>query len=547
MSLLSSRGRLFKLNEHVLLIIAAFYVASFQNTAFWNKALRLLNVYNITDILFIISIFIFIFTTTLIVFNLLCWKWTLKPVIILFLVIGALCDYFSAAYQVYIDRMMLVNVFKTDVHEAFDLLTLRLFFRVLFLAVLPGIFVIKTSVIRPQKVSHYLLIKCGVIVAAFLLLLGTSLPMYKDYASFFRNNVGIVKLVTPSNYIIASVSYLKQFYYSSFKKHQQIGLDARQVKDSTIEGNKKKTVLVIVVGETARAQNFSLNGYDKETNPLLSRQNNLVSFQNATSCGTVTAYSVPCMFSAQNREKFSYNDADYTDNLLDMLNRAGIHVSWIENNAGCQGVCARTGSRTITNQSCHEGLCSDENLITALADELKAISKDSVIVLHTNGSHGPAYYQRYPKAFEKFRPSCNTNQIQSCSQTELLNTYDNTIVFTDYVINRLIEELKRYDTTLNAGLIYLSDHGESLGEKGVYLHGTPYMIAPREQTHIPMIFWASDQLSQARRIDLSCLQKKALNEEVSHDNLFHTVLDLMRVQTDLYRSNLDLIDNCEKK
>lgn len=174
---------------------------------------------------------------------------------------------------------------------------------------------------------------------------------------------------------------------------------------------------------------------------------------------------------------------------------------------------------------CIDGECYDDVLFHGLEEYINNLQGDGVIVLHTIGSHGPTYYNRYPPQFKKFTPTCDTNEIQTCSQQQLVNTYDNTILYVDYIVDKAINILKAHQDNFTTSLVYLSDHGESLGENGVYLHGLPYSIAPETQKHVPMLLWLSEDYQQRYQISQTCLQKRASAEDFSQDNLFSTLLD----------------------
>lgn len=254
-------------------------------------------------------------------------------------------------------------------------------------------------------------------------------------------------------------------------------------------------MLVLIVGETARAQNFSLYGYEKNTNPLLSENKEIITFKDVSSCGTATAISLPCMFSHLDKKQFNLTDANFTQNLLDIAKLAGYDVIWKDNDDGCKKVCNRVHKidAKIGNKQpfCFGNYCHDDILLDGLNEELNNINKDTLIVLHTMGSHGPTYYKRYPEQFKKFTPTCDTANLQDCTQEQIINTYNNTIVYTDYIISSVIDILKN-QKQLETAMLYVSDHGESLGENNIYLHGLPYAIAPKEQKQVPMILWLSD-------------------------------------------------------
>jgi len=325
-------------------------------------------------------------------------------------------------------------------------------------------------------------------------------------------------------------------------------LDANPTIEATKNGNPK--VVVLIVGETARAQNFSLYGYEKITSPRLDKNSEIIAFHDVSSCGTSTAISLPCMFSATKRKHFNLSDANRTQNLLDIAIAAGYKVIWKDNDDGCKKVCDRVGkidAREGNKQPyCFGDYCHDDILLNGLEDTLKSVKKDTLIVLHTMGSHGPTYFKRYPDKFKQFGPTCDTANLQDCSQEQIINTYDNTILYTDYLIESVIGELKKHKN-LQSSMLYVSDHGESLGENNIYLHGLPYAIAPDEQTKVPMILWTDKSTASALALDVSCLKKDAETKEFSHDNLFHSLLHLMGIKTSAYESKFDIFAPCVRR
>ena len=327
----------------------------------------------------------------------------------------------------------------------------------------------------------------------------------------------------------------------------RIGEDAH--KGPLISGQQKKTVLVLVVGEASRAANYSLNGYDRETNPELKKQD-VINFPQASSCGTETAVSVPCMFSGMTRSKYDADQAHHQEGLLDVLKHAGINLLWRDNDGGCKGACDRVPHTDMTqwnlDQFCKDKSCIDDVNFYRLDNVLDGLKQDTVLVIHLMGSHGPAYYRRYPDNFRKFTPTCDTNEIQDCDHQALMNTYDNTILYTDSMVSKTIDALKARQASMNTALIYLSDHGESLGESGIYLHGTPYMLAPEQQTHIPFMFWLSPDYAKNFGINEQCLRDHAAKNAVSQDNLFSTVLGMMDVKSSVYQQQLDILSACRQ-
>lgn len=443
---------------------------------------------------------------------------------------------------------MIANVFETNPGEAEALITAKFLIWVIVFGVLPSLFVIfAVKVVNGHSIIKSLGLRLVNIIVSIVVIAAMYYSLMAGYTLFIKSYKDTIKLITPSNYIYGLIRYTQEIY-QTHQPFVHIGMDAK--RQAKTEGHKKRLV-VIVVGETSRAKNFSLNGYERETNPLLKQQQNLINFEHAYSCGTATAVSVPCMFSAMDREDYDGSDAVRQDNLLDILARTGINVFWKENDGGCKGVCNRIPYEDISlkepKAQCPAGLCYDINLLNNLDTYINKQTDDTVIVLHTNGSHGPAYYLRYQQAQEKFTPACKIYQVDNCPLGQLANAYDNTIVNVDFVLNATIELLKKHSNNFSTAMLYMSDHGESLGENGFYLHGAPYNIAPDEQIHIPMIFWLSDSFIKDKKISRSCMADVAkYDKKVSHDNLFHTVLGAMDITTEQYKAKLDLFRLCEE-
>jgi lipid A ethanolaminephosphotransferase len=293
--------------------------------------------------------------------------------------------------------------------------------------------------------------------------------------------------------------------------------------------------------ETARADRFSLNGYQRITNPLLANEN-VISLSQMYSCGTDTAYSLPCMFSNLGRSDYTHAQGKNMNNVLDILSRAGVEILWRDNNSSSKGVADRITYQNFKSKRVNticDIECRDEGMLVNLQSYVDVQNdKDILIVLHIMGSHGPAYYKRYPDKFKVFTPICKTNQLNECSNEQINNAYDNTIVYTDYFLSKTINFLKSNQSQFKTAMFYMSDHGESLGEHGLYLHGMPYFIAPKEQIHVGSILWFSDEFS--KDIEIELLNKKA-NTKLSHDGVFHTLLGLMNVETHIYKKKLDYI------
>jgi lipid A ethanolaminephosphotransferase len=367
-----------------------------------------------------------------------------------------------------------------------------------------------------------------------LVLLVTGLVFSSHYASFFREHKRLRYYANPATWIGSTVRFSFGTMKAEAKTVRPIGKDAKIPASDT-----DRELIILVVGEAARADRFSLNGYAKETNPLLAKED-VISFTNFYSSGTSTAIAVPCMFSVFGRSGYSEQKARETENLLDVLQHAGVNVLWRENNSSSKGVAARVAYEDYqspkTNPLC-DVECRDEGMLVGLQDYIDRKERgDITIVLHQMGNHGPAYYKRYPKKFEKFTPVCETSQLEECTNEQVENAYANAILYTDYFLSRVIELLKRNSGEFEAAMVYIGDHGESLGENRIYLHGLPYFMAPHEQKHVAAVMWFSDSF----KIDKKALRAKA-DLPFSHDNLFHTMLGLMEIETSVYDKGLDIL------
>ncbi|MBI0548841.1 phosphoethanolamine transferase EptA [Pectobacterium parmentieri] len=535
------------LNSITFVLIFSAFITLAQNIAYYRQALQLLDMTDWSTLLFFLSMPVVIFAVLNILFTLLAAPYLRKAVIVFFLLTGAAAQYFMLNYGIIIDRTMIQNLVETTASESFSLLTPQLVAWVFFLGVIPAVLAIWIKIKPAKPTTLYIGMRVLSVIISLFAILSVAAFFYKDYASFMRNNKELVKAITPSNIVAASLSYHKHSALANLPL-EQIGLDAHKV--SPPSPTAKKNLVILVVGETSRAQNFSLGGYGKETNPLLAKDN-VVYFENTSSCGTSTGVSVPCMFSNMPRQSFNGDVASHQEGLLDILQRAKVNVLWQENDGGCKDVCTRVPTVDVTSLKlpglCTNGECHDEALFHGVEDYINKLDNDGIIVLHTIGSHGPSYYQRYPDAFKKFTPTCDTNQIQTCTQEALTNTYDNTILYVDFFLDKTINLLKQHQDKFNTSLVYLSDHGESLGENGIYLHSMPYSIAPKQQTHVPMLIWLSTGYQQKQAIQDTCLRQSAKQQDYSQDNLFHTILGMFTIATKEYQPQLDILQPCRDK
>jgi len=518
-----------QLNQYTLSILAAIIFTSFYNISFFSNVF---NIYNFTgkNILFLCSLYIFSTGIILLLLSLVISKYTVKPILVLFFLISSLTGYFMDTFSIPIDHNMIRNVMQTNIKEAFDLFSYDLVLYVLILGILPSLFIIKVK-LTPLLFKQSLLYRFTLIILLILIMSLSVVTSSKHYTSFFREHKSLRYYSNPTYWIYSVYQYINKTFNSEPLVLKEIGNDARIITSST-----KKNIVIMVVGEALRSDRFGLNDYSKNTTPLLAKEN-VINFDNFFSCGTSTAYSVPCMFSVYHRDDYTYKKGITTQNVLDVLNKTDqINILWRDNNSDSKGVALRVPYQDFKSKetnTVYDIEARDEGMLVGLDKYIEnSKEKNILIVLHQMGNHGPAYYKRYPKKFEKFKPICNSNQLERCTKKEISNTYDNAVLYTDYFLSKVISLLKPYSKKYNTAMLYMSDHGESLGENGIYLHGMPYFIAPQNQKKIAATFWFGKNNEHNTAIDSKC--------EFSHDNLFSTLLGLFDVKTEVYENDMDM-------
>ena len=518
------------MNSLKLISLVSLSLVLFYNRSFFENVTKYYIV-SAANLPFIISLGILLFLIHFLVMLFLDFPFILKIVLAPVFLLSSLAAYVMDNFHYMIDYQVYRIILETNYKEALEFINIYMLLYIFVLAVIPA------TLIMRMKINHMSLkSKLKYLICVFILLGANLGLMGKSYADFFRNHKPVRYFTNPITYIYSAVKFTKIQFKNSNIKFTQIGLDAKRDQSNI---SAKKKLVVLVVGETARSKNFSLNGYERKTNPLLEQIPELVSLKEVSSCGTETSKSLPCMFSKYTREDYTHHRGKYSENALDILKRVKVRTLWKDNDSGCKGVCDRIEYRDLNHADikphCKDKDCFDEVLLDGLQNYIDQATVDTIIVLHKKGNHGPAYYKRYPKKFEKFIPTCLTERLQDCETPLIVNAYDNIILYTDFFLDSLIKLLKANEGSYDTTMMYVSDHGESLGENGIYLHAMPYWIAPRVQTHIPFILWqgSEDQTS------IQALAAKHRND-FSHDHLFHTLLGLFHVQTKEYKSHLDL-------
>ncbi|MDI9333446.1 MAG: phosphoethanolamine--lipid A transferase [Cytophagales bacterium] len=529
-----------------VIICLSFWIASLGNLALWHAHYGLAEVQGLRGLWLCLATGIMIAALMHALLSLCAWRGVLKMAGVVCLLAAASGSYFMLAYGVILDTPMMHNLLATDTREVSDLLNWRLALTVLVLGVLPSIWlcrqVLSAKPFRTQLLRNLLSFALMLAIA-----IASVLAVFQDFSALHRNHMALRSLINPLSSFYSLAEIATEPLWGKRGAVQAIGMDA------VVQPNRKPPLIVLVVGETARSGNFGINGYHRDTTPLLSQlaqaqmqtSGVLISQQEVWSCGTSTETSLPCMFSHLGKAGYE-SSRERFESLLDVLQRAGLAVLWIDNQSGCKGVCNRVPNASMTGEALDEIMLEGlDARIALLAPAQRA--KGVVVVLHQMGSHGPAYYKRSPPNIKTFAPECTNNALASCNKAEVVNAYDNSIRYTDYFLATTVKWLQAFANKASgpipSAMIYLADHGESLGENNLYLHGLPYAVAPDVQKRVPWMTWLSPDFVTSQKINTACLQERA-RERLSHDNYFHSVLGLAGVATKLYKRELDIYAAC---
>lgn len=520
----------FKISSFCFNILLACFLFFSYNFLFFKRIYAVSQSISVT-IHIIISIFALLFA----IINIIMCKYTSKFFAIAFCLFNSVVFYFMLTYGFAIDGIMLLNILGTDPAEVEDIINYTLISYILLLGVFPSVVIYKTKIYY-KPIHKEIKIRAISIAICLCIAISVMFPNLQFTMYALRKNKNLKNFLLPVNYIGAVISATKMLNFT-IPDFINIAEDAHF---TPYWDNGKKNLFVVIVGETARAANFSLGGYEKHTNaPLDPFLDEIIYFENVKSCGTSTAQSLPCMFSKFGQSEFKPGTELYTENVLDVIQKSGYDVIWRGTNTGyCYGNCDRIQTEFYNDLFPEE---DDLILLENFEEKIAELDNNILFLLHQQGSHGPAYYRRYSPEYEQFTPACQSKVIQDCTHEEFVNAYDNTIIYTSAVIAQTIEKLKAYQYTYNVMLLYISDHGESLGENGIYLHAMPYEFAPIEQIHVPMLIWLNEENAQNLKINREALLNKK-GDALSHDNIFHSLLSITGISTEDYQKDLDLFE-----
>lgn len=495
---------------------------------------------------FAAAILVALVSLNLLALGLVLNRWTARPVLAILVIAGAVASFYVETYGTILDPGMLRNVLHTEVKEASDLIGWPLL-RHLVVEAGPALAFLAWIRLAEVPPTRQLLRRAALVgIAATLLLTAVGLS-FQALASLFRNHREARYLISPLNVVYSTARVLGAPMTVAAAERQAVGADVRLGAGWSLA--RRPVLLFVVVGETARAANWGLGGYRRQTTPELARLD-VINYGRVTSCGSDTETSLPCLFSPQGRRDYDEKKIRSSESLLQVLARAGYAVSWRDNQTGCKGVCGGLPYTQVDldQADCEPGQCPDDKLLVGLEDALRGAQDGNrlpgrVVVMHQIGNHGPAYFRRYPAAFRHFVPACETTDLRRCTVDEIVNAYDNALRYTDHVLAEAIRMLARLSDRYDTALVYVSDHGESLGENGLFLHGMPYAFAPAVQTRVPMVLWLSPSFQRATMLDPACLRAGA-DKPVSHDFVFSTILGLLDLDTSVRIPALDLTAPC---
>ena len=436
-------------------------------------------------------------------------------------IINATAVYFIFTYSVIIDATTIENVFNTRYSEASGFFSLPLWLFIIAFGLLPAIWCLL------QPVDYGKAKKLGVCCGSSLVIILVVASMNISQTLWIsQHDTELGGLLQPWSYLVNTGRVI------SFSQEEQ----AEEIKlpDGTIADNEK-AVVVLVIGESSRKANFQLYGYQRNTNPLLSKQEGLKVYE-ATSCATYTTAGTKAILEPQ-------DSGDLYELLPNYAFRTGVDVSWRSSNWGEPPIHI---DEYLTNEELgekypDENIYNDAILLKGLRERIESSPKNKVlIVLHTSTSHGPKYADKYPKEFEVYKPVAKNVEEGQKSVGLLINAYDNTILYTDFLVDSLINMLRSM-TDWNSAMIFISDHGESLGENKMFMHGLPMKLAPKVQYEIPFLVWTSDHFRDYKPIST---EKDApegqLPAVLDQHYVFHSVLNLLSIQSPAYNKDYDI-------
>ncbi|SEA18598.1 phosphoethanolamine transferase [Variovorax sp. YR216] len=529
----------------------SLYLAVAANWPLWNELARIGGAPSVyLPLIALMSLLVVCGMVAVLSFT--AWTRWMKPLWFGVVVLAAVAQHYMLTYHVVMDPTMMANALQTDANEVQDLLSWRMLFNVLWVVALPAWALWRVRLVPAPPLSQLWRNLALLLIVAAVAGAG-AFAMNRQLAPLMRNNVHLRYMLNPLASIYSTTATVVKPMFVHGRK--LIPVTGGTVLGASYANQARPPLFVLVVGKTARADHFGLNGYARNTTPELAARH-VLSYRDVRSCGTHTLASVPCMFSPLSKDAFEAREDEF-ENLMDVLQASGLAVLWLDNQAsGCKGVCDRVPHASafdrldpaLRSTLCDADACLDDVMLHGLDERIAALPaerrrKGIVLVMHQMGSNGPAYYKRSSTDVKRFMPECRTNALAECTHSELINGYDNSIAYTDRFLGKTIDWLKGKSGTFDPSLLYVSDHGESLGEYGLFLHGLPYGFAPDVQKRVPMVVWFGGGMIERDKLSRPCMES-GLDKPLTHDNLYHTVLGLLDVQTPTYIPSLDALAGC---
>jgi lipid A ethanolaminephosphotransferase len=450
----------------------------------------------------------------------------MKVVAAILFITNAMALYFMLTYTVEIDRSMIANIFNTTPNESFAFISTGMVVYVVFLGLFPAALLMLVPVRRPKWYWRALLPIISLLtLAGFLFATSTTWLWYDKHAPRMGSKV------LPWSYV---VNLGRHFNYLALSNRTQIDLPPASFTPATPE---RKQIVVLVIGESARSDNFSLYGYERNTNPFTAELG-IVALPQGISCATNTIAATACLLT---HEGHAASARTTYEPLPNYLTRQGIETFYRTNNNGPPPIkvdhyAQAADIKAECGTACPEAR-DDAILNWNLKELLQSSDSDRIfLTLHPWGSHGPSYWDNYPPEFAHFQPECKTVEVAKCTNEELTNAYDNTIRYMDYLLADVITQLKAIDNA-DVAMIYVSDHGQSLGENGVYLHGLPNAIAPEVQRHVPFLVWMSDSFKASHGLTNADIIPE---ETFPHDFPFHSIMGAFGMTSEIYKPEYDI-------
>ena len=438
-------------------------------------------------------------------------------------IINATAAYFIITYSVMIDATTIENVFNTRYSEASGFFSGSLWLFIFVFGVLPALFCLLQPVVfgKVKKLAICLVSSLAIVLVVAAMNISQTLWIS-------QHDTELGGLLQPWSYVVNTGRVIS---FSFDKQAEEIKLPDGKITDD------EKAVVVLVIGESARKANFQLYGYQRDTNPLLSKQEGLKVYQ-ANSCATYTTAGTKAILEPE-------DTGDLYELLPNYAFRTGVDVSWRTSNWGEPPIHI---DEYLTNEELgtkypDENIYNDAILLKGLRERIESSQKNKVlIVLHTSTSHGPNYASKYPKEFEVYQPVAKNVEEGENNVEMLVNAYDNTIRYTDFLLDSLINTLRSM-TDWKSAMIFISDHGESLGENKVFMHGLPMQLAPKVQYEIPFMVWTSEGFRNYKRTsDKEEAPEGELPAVLEQHYIFHSVLNLLSIQSPAYNKAYDIFE-----